>query len=234
MKIRINYLTLCLGVFYLSGHAIAASVDNKIIDLPRSEIFPPEDLKLVPLQGEIANGRYYAPKNVFSCKAYDFGSGTYIAQDTLMDCAACVGFYSSKANFKKAEVAFTPTLKKLDRKALREVFDGLGIGILKTVDHAQGIEVLKEEMIENYMLFVAISIQKMAVLRDLNGNYMSSTRGYLVFQDKDKLVVLSNQEVTLAGQRHVPNNYIDKLKGDILEFRKTFEFGPVPKIDPST
>ena len=62
---------------------------------------------------------------------------------------------------------------------------------------------------------------------------MSSTRGHLIFQDKDKLVVLSNQKVTLPGQKHTPKKHVEKLKADILEFRKTFEFGSIPTF-PTT
>ena len=112
--------------------------------------------------------------------------------------------------------------KTLDEKALKDAFEGFGIGILKTVDNAQGIEVLKEEMMVGNMFFAAISVEKMSVLS------VPSTRGYLVFQDKDKLVLLSNQEVTLPGQKHTPKKHIEKLKNDILEFKKTFEFGPIP------
>ncbi|MGH2611744.1 MAG: hypothetical protein ACRDFB_01690, partial [Rhabdochlamydiaceae bacterium] len=168
---------------------------ERLAELPRSEIFPPEDGKPVSLQGKILNGRYYAPKNVFSCQADDFGEGAYLAQDGLLEQAACVGFYSSIANFKKAEVMFMPGLEKksLERKALKDAFDGFGIGILKTVDNAQGIEVLTEEMVGDTLFFSAISVEKMSVLKAPNGKYMSSTRGYLVFQDKDKLIVLSNQ-----------------------------------------
>ncbi len=218
-----------------SAYANTDKISEKSTELPRSEIFPPEDGKLPPLQGKIIDGRYYAPKNVFSCRAYDFREGAYTAQDGLLEQAACVGFYNAVADFKKAEVLFMPGIEKktLDEKALKDAFEGFGIGILKTVDNAQGIEVLKEEMMAGNMFFAAISVEKMSVLKASNGRYMSSTRGYLIFQDKDKLVVLSNQEVTLPGKKHTPKKHVEKLKNDILEFRKTFEFGLIP-ISPTT
>ena len=75
----------------------------------------------------------------------------------------------------------------------------------------------------------------MSVLNASNGEQMASTRGYLVFQEKDKLVVLSDQRVTLPGQNHDPKKHIEKLEQDILEFKKTFEFGliPTPSIEKS-
>lgn len=62
----------------------------------------------------------------------------------------------------------------------------------------------------------------------VNGQYVPFTRGYLIFQDKDKLAVLSNQIVIVPGQRHEPEKHVERLKRDILEFRKTFEFGLTP------
>lgn len=218
-----------LSILFLTSSYANNQSAEKSAELPRSEIFPPEDGKLVPLQGKIVDGHYYAPKNVFSCQADDFGQGTYLTQDVLLEQAACVGFYSSRAHFKKAEIMFMPGLEKktLNQEDLKDAFESFGIGILKTVDNAQGIEILNEEMI-NDMFFAAISVEKMSVLKSSNGKYMSSTRGYLIFQDKDKLIVLSNQKVTLPGQKHTPKQHIEKLKQDILNFRKTFEFGAIP------
>ncbi len=206
--------------------------------LPLSETFHPLDRNPPPLQGKIIDHRYYAPNNVFSCQADDFGEGRYISQDTLFENHACVAFYSSTANFKKAEILFSPALenKRFDREDLHDAFTNFGIGILKDVDNAQDIEILQEEMIEDNMLFVAVSIGKMSVLR-ICGQYPSSTRGYLVFKNKDKLILLSNQEVTLPGNKHTPQEHVEKLKQDILEFSKTFEYGssaaqPVEKTKP--
>ena len=62
---KISKLTLfSLSVLLLtSSYANPHQSIEKIAELPRSEIFPPADGKLVPLQGKIVNGRYYAPKN---------------------------------------------------------------------------------------------------------------------------------------------------------------------------
>jgi hypothetical protein len=194
-------------------------------DLPRSELFP-------PLQGTIINDRYYAPQNVFSCQADRFGANTYTSQDVLLDYAACVGFYSETGKFKTAEVIFMPGAEKkiLDKNDLKDWFERLGIGILKDVDHAQGIEILTEELVDENMLFVAISVAKNSFLKTNNGEFIPSTRGYLVFQDGDKVAVLSNQILTLLLEPHTPRKHIETLKKDILDFRKTFEFGPLPQL----
>ncbi len=195
-------------------------------------MFPPKNGESAPLQGKILNGRYYAPENVFSCQADDFGEGKYIAQDVLMEHGACVGFYDLAAHFKKAEVFFFPILAefKLDKTALRDGFDGMGIGILKSVDDAKGIIILKEEMVDDNMLFVAISIDKMSVLKGPDGKHLPSTRGHLIFQENDKLVLLSNQEITPLGQKHTPKKHIENLRKDLLKFRATFEFGSIPAV----
>lgn len=200
--------------------------------LAASEMFSFEDGKVCLLKGWISKGRYNSPENVFSCRADDFGRGTYVAQDTLTDQFACVAFYNSIGDFKKAEVMFLPGFeeKNLSPKAIRVAFDSFVIGILKEVDNAQGIEILKEEELENNVLFMAISIEKMSVLTDLNGRYLSCTRGYLVYQNKDKMVILSSQDVTLYGQEHIPKKHIENLKKSVLGFRDTFEFGSIPKL----
>lgn len=217
----------------LSTSVFAATDQSKETtkDLPRDEMFPPEDGKILPLQGKISEGRYHAPKDVFSCQAYDFGEGRYTAQDGLLEQSACVGFYKSFVEFKKAEIIFLPGLEKRTwgEKEFKDVFEDFGIGILKSVDNAQGIIVLKEEMLGNNVFFAAISVEKMSVLKSPNGQHVPSTRGYLIFQDKDKVAVLSNQLVTLPGQKHEPKKHVEKLKQEILEFRETFEFGAIPE-----
>jgi hypothetical protein len=229
----LKYKYLISSLILISTSVFAATDQSKETakDLPRDEIFPPENGKIRPLHGKISNGRYHAPQGVFSCQAYDFGEGSYIAQDALLEEAACVGFYNAQADFKKAEIIFLPGLEKKTwgEKELKNAFESFGIGILKSVDNAHGIKVLKEEMLGDGMFFAAISIEKMSVLKFSNGQFVPSTRGYLVFQDKDKLAVLSNQLVTLPGQKHEPEKHVERLKREILEFRKTFEFGAIPE-----
>lgn len=232
-KITSHFKCLLLGLVLVTSatHAETNPLAEDYSLIPRSEIFPPEDGKLRPLQGKIINKRYHAPKNVFSCQAEDFGEGSYMAQDGLLDIAACVAFYNATAGFIKAEVMFVPELahKTWNKELLKHGFDGFGIGILKDVDYARGITVLKEEMVGDKMFFAAVSVDKMGTLRAPDGSYPSATRGYLAFQAKDKLVLLSNQVVTLPGQMHTPEAHIDKLKREILEFSKTFEFGAIPE-----
>lgn len=191
-----------------------------------------ESYKFRSLQGEISKGRYYAPHGIFSCQAFDFGEVEYKFQDVLIDGAASVGFYDSAGNFKKAKVLFDLGLEKksFDEETHKLVCNRLRTGILDAEEALEGVDVLAEEMINGYMYFVAISIKKVLALTSSNGEHMSSTRGYLTFVDKDKYVLLSNQEVSLPGKRHNPKNQIKKLKREILEFRKTFEFGSMPVV----
>ena len=134
------------------------------------------------------------------------------------------------AGFKKAEVIFVPQLANQiwDQKKLKSGFDGFGIGMLKDIDHAEGIVVLKEEMIGDKLFFAAVSVEKKERLRAPDGTHPPATLGYLAFQAEDKFVLLSNQIVTLPGQKHTPEAHIEKLKQEIVEFSKTFEFGPTP------
>ena len=140
----------------LSTSVFAATDQSKETakDLPRNEIFPPENGKIPPLHGKISDGRYHAPEGVFSCQAYNFGEGNYTAQDDLLERAACVGFYNARGDFKKAEILFIPELEKktLGETALKDAFKGFGIGLLKSVHNAQGITILKEEMLGDDIL----------------------------------------------------------------------------------
>ncbi len=195
--------------------------EKKVFDLISKQKF----------QGEIRQGRYYAPKNVYSCKADDFGLGHYIAQDVLMDFAACVGFYNRKGDAKHVEILFMPpdfALKGLDEKGLKRDFQLFAIKVIKDVDNAQDIEILSEEMIDEKTLFVSMSIGKTDVLKNAEGNHLSTTRCYLVFCVKDSVVYLSNQKATQYGLEHNPQSHVPQLKSEILEFRKTLEFAGAP------
>ncbi len=226
-----THLLLSSTLFSMSLFAISDQDSSKRKTLPRDEIFPPEDGKIPPLKGKISKGRYFAPEGAFSCQAYDFGRGSYVAQDGLFEFIACVSFYSPVFDFKKAEILLLPALKKgtFGEKELKKAFDDFGIKILEVVDNAQGIKVLKEEMLEDGAFFTVISIDRMSVLSLGEGHYPSSTRGYLIFQENDKLVVLTNQLVTRLGKKHEPEKHVEKLKQEILEFRNTFEFGAIPQ-----
>ncbi len=193
----------------------------------KSGVFRYKEEKTYSLQGKILDNRYYAPKNVFSCQADDYGIGKYISQDVLTDQYAIVGFYSREGHFKKAEVVFLPGLEATE-KLLKKIFDDFAIDILEKVDHAEGIEILQHEMQKDNLLFTAISIPKMSVLTDSYGNSLSSTRSYLTFIERDMVVLLSNQYVTPFNEKHDPQIHIKNLKQDILDFRKTFEFGATP------
>ena len=185
-------------------------------------IFPPKDGKLNPLVGKIIDGRYYSSEGIFSCKAYDFGENKLLSQDHHVELSHgsynVVGFYNSKGNFKKAEVVVVADdMKHSDEKALKKAFNHFGTGTLKLIDNAQGIEILKEEMITDKILFVAISVEKMLALNI----HSPCAMGYLVFQEENKLVLLSNKEIKIPQKMKI-NDMIENLKKDLLEFKDTF------------
>lgn len=226
-----KYSFLLLTLQFSSLFPSADQRKETVKNLSQEECFCPKSGKIHLLQGKISDGRYYAPQGVFSCQACDLGEGKYIAQDALLDQVACVGFYNHMADHKKAEIFLFPGLEKKtsDEKDLKRAFQSFGVGILKSVDQAQGVEILTEEMLDGGMFFALVSVQKISFLKYPNGQPMPVTRGYLVFQHKDKLALLSNQLVTLSGQKHEPMKHMKWLKREILAFQKTFEFGAIPE-----
>lgn len=172
------------------------------------------------LFGKIVKGRYYSPDKLFSCKANDFGEGQYISQDGFTDNTVSLGFYNSDGDFQRAEMIILANDKRvLNNQELETFFYDLGIGILETVDDAKGIEILQKEVINENILFFALSIQSTCYFHSL-----PLTRGYLAFQEKDKLVLLCSQLVTMPGESHKPELHIQKLKEDLFAFKDTFEF----------
>lgn len=170
--------------------------------------------------GKIVNGRYYSPNKIFSCKANDFGKGNYISQDVVHDNTVSLGFYNSNGNFQKAEMIILPSDKRtLNNEEIERFFYDLGIGILKKVDDAKGIEIIQKDIIDENKLFFVVSIQSTCYFQSL-----PLTRGYLAFQEKEKLVLLSNQYVTMPGETHNPKLHINHLKEDLFKFKDTFEF----------
>ncbi|MBS0622671.1 MAG: hypothetical protein JSR80_06920 [Verrucomicrobia bacterium] len=81
-------------------------------------------------------------------------------------------------------------------------------------------------MIGDTTLFVLISIERTGLFKQIWGEYVPSTRGYLLFQEHDKLVILSQIEPTMPGERHTPGKHKEKLKSELLKFRETFDFNP--------
>ncbi|MBS0621362.1 MAG: hypothetical protein JSR80_00155 [Verrucomicrobia bacterium] len=138
-------------------------------------------------------------------------------------------FSDSLGNYKRADV-FDLGWEKLDGKVLKEVFEAYGIETLKMFEEAKGIERLSEEMIGDDMFFVALSIKNTGLLKGFYGRDMPSTRGYLVFQHDNKLILLVNQRVTLTGKSQAPGQHEEDLKNELLNFKKTFAFDLLPPI----
>ncbi|MBS0622195.1 MAG: hypothetical protein JSR80_04465 [Verrucomicrobia bacterium] len=197
-----------------------------------------------PLAGKVVEGRYYAPNNMFSCQFNALGEEKYKAGDEFLDKKAVATmfpdqagdgdwgivsaiFFDAVGNYKRADV-FDLGWEKLDGKVLKEAFEAFGIEALEAFEEAKGIERLSEEMIGDEMFFVALSIKNTGLLKEFYGRDMPSTRGYLVFQDGDKLILLVNQRVTLTGKSQAPGQHEEDLKNELLNFKKTFEFDLVP------
>lgn len=206
------------------GIAMSQETQNKnIIQEGIVETFPPKDGIIKPLKGNIIEGRYFSPKQFFSCKAFDFGHGYYTAQDLLNNDVAIVAFYDCSGSFKKIEIFNFPQIKDKTFN-LKMAFETFGISILKEVDHAEGIEILKEESNIEEGLFVVISIKKMSVLKSENGKNIEAVRGYLIYQENEKLIMISNQIISSSQEKHILQNNIEELKNGVLEFRKSLKF----------
>jgi|GEM_PF-6906809 hypothetical protein len=216
--------SLLCRLFIEQGHA-NQNITKEMYE--SNEVFLQSDEKSISLFGKLNSGRYFSSGEVFSCSAVDFGRGKYVMQDFSDEHAICVAFYNGAGSFVKAEILIIPGIKNraLGKDDFKGVFDDFAMGILKTVDHAKDVVILKEEMLgAEHALFMAVSVRKMTFLKSSCGKYMPATRGYLVYQENDKFVILSNQIPTLPGQKHIPRNHLPKLKEELLEFKKTCEF----------
>ncbi|MBS0621483.1 MAG: hypothetical protein JSR80_00780 [Verrucomicrobia bacterium] len=199
-----------------------------------------------PLEGKVVGERYYAPNNMFSCQFNAIGEEKYKAGDAFLDKKAIATMFPDQAgdgdwgivsaifadsagNYKRADI-YDLGWEQLDEKALKEAFEACGIETLEMFEEAKGIERLSEEMIGDDMFFVALSIKNTGLLKGFYGRDMPLTRGYLVFQHDDKLILLVNQRVTLTGKSQPPGQHEEDLKNELLEFKKTFEFDLVPAI----
>lgn len=231
--LKTNFLLLIFSLVFMRLHSQPLPYLNDKSKLDSTEIFSLEQGSPLLLQGKIINGRYYSPKNVFSCEADNFGEKEYITQDGLLEQSVAAAFYNPVGDFKKAEILFIPGKEKnnTSEKDLKRMFKYFGINILTDVDNARDIEILHQEIIEGNMLYTAISVGKMSVLRDSHGNYLQSTRGYLNYPEKDKIIFLSIQKVTPASKEHLPKLNVEKLKKEIIAFSQTFEFGPNPVLE---
>lgn len=226
-----NKLTSNLIIYLLCLVPLIAHADQKKEE-DRSLFIPTEEQPLL-LQGKIEGERYYSPQNVFSCQADDYGQGYFIGHDALLPQAACVALYSEKGAFKKAEIMFWPGVEKCKEQnmILKTTFEGFGIHTIKDVDFGEGIKIIQEEMLSDNVFFGAVSIDNLPYMNPFGDFQIRYSRGYLVYPVKDKLVVLSNQILTLPDQPHEPEKKIDRLKSELLAFKETFQFGPNPKIE---
>jgi len=199
-------------------------------------ICPETNMPISPLVGAIIDRTYYSPQNIFSCRADTFGQGKYIVQDGIGEYFAAVAFYSSEANFNKAEVLnYTHDDRFFMIEDLKQVFDDVVIKTLEDVDHAEGIKVLEEEFLQfgRYnALWVAVSVQKNEFLRDAIGRFIPATRGHLIFKDKGFVVILTNQIVSPLSEIYQPTKHKQGLKKDLLHFRECFHIERDPSIQP--
>lgn len=241
---RMLYLIMIL-VFAAHTHQAQSAVARTPREQGMTLLEPGE--KHPRCQGSIIGDRYYAPYGLFSCKAEnfgeDFGEGQYIVQDLLKfnpsrfpfyssmrlisyD-TALVAFYNLSRRYKKAQVFFLHDVdvETINMKTvfLEDAFNCLCFKVIKELTLG-GTEILRKEMISDRMLFVALSEKNRKDLVDSKGNFQSATQGYLVFLRQDMVVVLYNQYVTVAGERHQPQEYVEELQKELLEFKETLQF----------
>lgn len=182
------------------------------------------------LNGQVIEGKYHSSKNVFSCDTSVFGKKYTASQDRLDEDCAAAAFYD-EGNFNKIEIIKSPGIEKRDtsKEILKGAFDCFVIGILNEVDHAEGINILSEEVLEIegcQVLFVAISVKKTDFSKK-DGQNFELTRGHLIYVEKDKVVVLSNQIASLQPSKEDHKNKIALLKEEILRFMKSVSFNVV-------
>ncbi len=94
---------------------------------------------------------------------------------------------------------------------------------VKTVQEAT--EALIDKMTEDTMLedkmFWFFSIKESPVFGNPN-NKLAATVGYMRFREKDTLIYLRSLKLTPCGKKHRPERHINRLKRELINFRKSF------------
>jgi hypothetical protein len=189
-------------------------ISNDIYWLRRFKIF-----------GKIANGFYYSPHDLFSCREVRFGS----EESSLKD-----GFEQNKlgfirftdrlfGNFVEVHVMVLP-----DKPSFKNVFTQFVLPLIKDVQKGEGVKIVAEEAIGN-IFFAAVSIDKQPDLQDVNRNFLKSVQSHVIFEENGKYVVLSNQLVVPVNEKYDGKAYLKKLKDEIFDFKKTFVLGKRPE-----
>lgn len=178
------------------------------------------------LHGHISENQYYSEKNLFSCQVQDFGRGSYIANDITLDDMSGVIFYHPSGHFKKAEVISMPVIKtkSLNKEDLQQAFETFGVGLIKAVDQAKGIQILQQKILSNGALFSLLSVDSIRSLKEFNVIPIPAIIAYLIYKEQDKLIILSYQKATPFNENPPTEVLTETMKQDILAFKETFVF----------
>lgn len=91
--------------FATTVHAVSAQSSRKSLEYP-------EEVAQRVLKGKIIEGRYYDPKDSFSCKVVTYGSEYCLIQEDLEDNAFGVCFFSLEGDFTRVVMGVSPDLEK--------------------------------------------------------------------------------------------------------------------------
>lgn len=220
---RMRYL-VAFVLMNIATYADTDEISQKLI-ASQETVFSFKNERSKLFRGEILNGRYNAPDNIFSCKADSFGEDDYLIYEWLDGDCARVGFYSPAGDYKLASIVFIPGLeeKKSDPKAISGASERFKIKVFNFEEDCEGMTLLTNEMIGDEMHFLSVSFDKVPLLGK-PGKYVSATKAYLVFLDKDYYVLLSNQKTRDPRRLYTPKMHVNRLKKELIAFKKSFQF----------
>ncbi len=221
---------MCNKIYYLFMlvFAVSSCVDSYpiIIKVTKSRVEEQSSTQEgdgAGLLGKAVNDRYCAPENTFSCQRLDYGDSRWCISDSITDDRrVSVDFSTAEGDFIRAEVELFSEgdLPIYDEELLKAYFHKSVLDCYRTSLEVEESTILSEEMINDRMLFVVVAVERHAK------QSMPATACFLVLQEGNKLVVISNLE-TLKERffgGHV--NQIDELKKELQSFASTFDFAP--------
>jgi hypothetical protein len=176
-----------------------------------------DEYPLKPLKGNIIDGRYYSPNNVFSCKAFDFGQNCYNASDLLTKDAAMVNFYNLAGCFKKIEICVIPQLKDSTLN-LKMAFQKFCMPAYKIEES----DILHEQFLGTNGFLVVLSSKQIFTIAETDKS-TGFIRGCLVFQRNEQFIIVSDQ-IASSNEKAISQSNIDKLKNDVMEIKNSIEF----------